>query len=85
LSVSQLLAFYREAGLEIETIQSEHRAQEVEQWMRNTQTPPDKAQEIRQLIRDDADQHLSGTPIFHNEGGQLCFIHRMVTVVGRKH
>lgn len=84
LSMSQLVAFYREAGLEIETLQSEQRAQDVEQWMRNTETPPDTAEEIRQLIQNDADQQISGTPIFHSEDGQLCFIHRMVTVVGRK-
>jgi hypothetical protein len=70
--------------LEIESLQSEQRTQDVEQWMRNTQTPPDTAQAIRQLILDDADQQISGTPIFHNAEGQLCFVHRMVTVVGRK-
>jgi ubiquinone/menaquinone biosynthesis C-methylase UbiE len=84
LSASQLLALYRESGLEIEALQSEQRTQDVEQWMRNTQTPPDTAQEIRQLILDDAAQQISGTPIFHNEEGRLCFRHRMVTVVGRK-
>jgi hypothetical protein len=52
--------------------------------MRNTQTPAEQAEEVRKLIQDDADQRLSGTPIFRNEDGQLCFIHRMVTVVGRK-
>lgn len=84
LSASQLLALYREAGLEIENLQSEQRTQEAEQWMRNTETPSDTAQEIRQLIQDDAAQQISGTPIFHNDAGQLCFMHRMVTVVGRK-
>jgi ubiquinone/menaquinone biosynthesis C-methylase UbiE len=84
LSVSQLVGYYRAAGLEIEAIQSEQRRQEVEQWMRNTQTPADQAEGIRKLIQDDADQHLSGTPIFRNEAGQLCFMHRMVTVVGLK-
>lgn len=84
LSVSQLLAFYTAAGLEVENIQSEHRAQDVEQWMRNSQTPADQARKIRKLIQEDADQHISGTPIFYDESGQLCFIHRMVTVVGRK-
>jgi ubiquinone/menaquinone biosynthesis C-methylase UbiE len=84
LSVSQLLAFYTAAGLEIDTLQSEQRAQDVEQWMRNTQTPSDTAEEIRKLIREDADHQISGTPIFRDEEGRLCFRHRMVTVVGRK-
>jgi ubiquinone/menaquinone biosynthesis C-methylase UbiE len=84
LPVRQLVGGSQAAGLEIEVLQSEQRTQEVEQWMRNTQTPADRAEEIRQLIQDDADRHLSGTPIFRNEDGQLCFMHRMVTVVGRK-
>ena len=84
LSVSQLLAFYTAAGLEIDAIHSEHRAQDVEQWMRNSQTSAETAQEVRRLIQEDAAQHISGTPIFHNNEGQLCFMHRMVTVVGRK-
>ncbi len=84
LSVSQLLAFYTAAGLELEAIQSEHRTQDVAQWMRNSQTPPDTAQAVRKLIQEDADQQISGTPIFHDDEGRLCFIHRMVTVVGRK-
>ncbi len=84
LSVSQLLAFYAAGGLEIEHIQSEQRTQDAEQWMRNTQTPRDTAEEVRKLILEDAAQHISGTPIFRDAGGQLCFIHRTVTVVGRK-
>jgi ubiquinone/menaquinone biosynthesis C-methylase UbiE len=84
LPVSRLVGCYQAEGLEIEAIQSEQRTQEVEQWMRNTQTPAEQAEEVRKLIQDDADQRLSGTPIFRNEDGQLCFKHRMVTVVGCK-
>ncbi len=84
LSLGQLVALYREAELEIENLQWEQRPQDVELWMRNSETPPETARSIRRLIQEDADQKISGTPIFHDDEGRLCFSHRMVTVVGRK-
>ncbi|MCP3960641.1 MAG: methyltransferase domain-containing protein [bacterium] len=84
LSVGQLVALYGEAQLEIENLRWEQRVQDVELWMRNTETPYDTARRIRHLIQQDAAQEISGTPIFHDDEGRLCFIHRMVTVVGRR-
>ncbi len=82
LSLSQLVGLYREAGLEVENLRWEQRPQDVERWLQTTQTPPGTAQQVRQLIQDDADQRISGTPIYRDEEGRLCFMHRMATVVG---
>ncbi len=84
LSLGQLVALYRDASLEVENLKWERRSQDVERWLRTTQTPRETAQQVRQLIQDDADREISGTPIFHDKAGRLCFTHRMVTVVGRK-
>ncbi len=84
LSVGQLVALYGEAQLEIENLRWEQRVQDVELWMRNTETLHDTALKIRHLIQEDAAQEISGTPIFHDDEGRLCFMHRMVTVVGRR-
>ncbi|MCB0095976.1 MAG: methyltransferase domain-containing protein [Caldilineaceae bacterium] len=84
LSLSQLIGFYAAAGFEVESVQSETRTQVVEQWLRNSQTPPDKADEVRQLLAADRAQNRSGIHIFEDDAGQLCFDHRMFTVVGRK-
>ena len=84
LSITQLLAYFTDAGLEVEQIQSENRRQVAEQWMRNSQTPEDVAAEVRALIRTDMEQNLSGISIYLGDDEQLCFDHRMVTVVGRK-
>ncbi|MEZ4664552.1 MAG: methyltransferase domain-containing protein [Caldilineaceae bacterium] len=84
LALSQLIGFYAAADLEVESVQSEARTQVVEQWLRNAQTPPDKAAQVRQLLAADRAQNRSGIHIFENDAGQLCFDHRMFTVVGRK-
>ena len=84
LSLGQLLALYRDADVELERLNWEERVQDAEQWMRNTETGPDTAETIRRLILDDASGGLSGTPIFEDDGGRLCFVHRIVTLVGRK-
>jgi len=85
LSLGQLLALYREADLEIENLRWEQRRQDVERWLSTTDTLPSTAEQVRQLIQADADQHISGTPVFRDDNARLCFMHRMVTVVGRKH
>ncbi len=84
LSLGQLVALYKEAELEIENLQWEQRAQDVELWMRNTETPRETARRISHLIQEDAKHEISGTPVFSDDEGRLCFMHRMVTVVGRR-
>lgn len=85
LSLTQLLAIYTRLGLETIHIKMEDRTQIVEQWLQNAQTPVDAAVQTRQQITDDLAQGLSGLHIFYNEAGELCFDHRMATVVGQKY
>jgi ubiquinone/menaquinone biosynthesis C-methylase UbiE len=83
-SLSTLLQFFTEVGLEVEHVSTNYLPQVVERWMANAQTPPDRATEVRQLIAQDAQEDLSGTRPFQNEGGQWCFWHHNAIVVGRK-
>lgn len=84
LSLSQLLALYTGLGLEVEYVHTQHKRQNVEQWMRNSQTPEETAMEIRNLLARDAAEGLSGIPIYTDEEGELSFDHRMLVVIGRK-
>jgi ubiquinone/menaquinone biosynthesis C-methylase UbiE len=83
-SLSTLLRFFTEAGVEVVHVSSNYILQVVERWMANAQTPPDRAVEVRRMIEQDAQEDLSGTRPFRNAEGQWCFWHHMATVVGRK-
>ncbi|MEM7131822.1 MAG: class I SAM-dependent methyltransferase [Chloroflexota bacterium] len=84
LSLSQLLALYTGLGLEAEYVHTQDKRQVVEQWMKNSQTPLDVAEEIRTLLERDKVERLSGIPVYTTEEGELCFDHRMIVVIGRK-
>lgn len=84
LSLSQLLALYTGLGLEAEYVHTQSKQQVVERWMENSQTSPEVAKEIRELLAEDMEQRLSGIPVYNNENGDLCFDHRMIVVIGRK-
>jgi hypothetical protein len=83
-SLSTLLQFFTQAGLEVMHVSTNHMAQVVERWMANAYTPPDRAEQVRQLIERDALEDLSGTRPFRNDEGQWCFWHHNAIVVGRK-
>jgi len=84
LSLGQLVTLYRDVELEIAGLRLEERTQDVERWLRTTETASDTGEQIRRLIREDGRRQISGTPIFDDLEGRLCFDHRMVTIVGRK-
>lgn len=84
LALSKLVSIFAEMGLEVIHVQTEDRTQDVEQWMQNSQTPPDIAEEIRQLLADDEANRLSGLRVFRDAYNRLFFDHRMATVVGQK-
>ena len=84
LSLTELLALFTAAGLEVETVQSEHRPQVIDQWLNNSQTPADVAEEVRDLLRADEAEGLSGMHVYTNAAGEFCFDHRVHTVVGIK-
>ena len=79
-----LLALFTEARLEVEQVSTGHLTQVLERWLANTQTPPDKAAEVRRLIAQDAQGDLSGTRPFCTAEGEWCFTQRTAILVGRK-
>jgi len=83
LPASELLGLFTGTGLEIERLYSGEVVQNLERWLANSQTPPERAAQVRALIERDADEDLSGTrPYF--EDGQWFFHHPMLAVVARR-
>lgn len=83
IPLSELLGFFAAAALELQRVYTETNAQEVERWLANAQTPPERAQVARTLIEQDEAHDLSGVSPFHRDGG-LWFTHRTAVVIGRK-
>ncbi len=83
-SLSTLLRFFTEAGLEVTHVSTNSLTQDVERWMANAHTPAERAVQVRQLIERDGQEDLSGTRPFRNDAGQWCFWHHNAIVVGRK-
>jgi ubiquinone/menaquinone biosynthesis C-methylase UbiE len=82
LAPSEMLGLFTVAGLEIERLYSGDLVQNLERWLSNSQTPPDRAEQVRALIERDARDDLSGTrPYF--EDGQWFFHHRTLAIVAR--
>jgi ubiquinone/menaquinone biosynthesis C-methylase UbiE len=84
LSLSQLLALFTRAGLEIESVSSVYLLQDFEAWLSNAHTPEREADETRQMIAQDREQDLSGLRPFEGEDGRLKFYHHKVTLAGYK-
>jgi SAM-dependent methyltransferase len=83
LAASELLGLFTAAELEIERLYSDELVQNLECWLANSQTPPDRAAQVRALIERDAREDLSGTrPYF--EDGQWSFRHPTLAVVARR-
>ena len=83
LAPSELLALFTASGLELERLYSGELVQNLERWLANSQTPPDRAAEVRAMIERDGHEHLSGTCPYL-EDGQWFFRQRTLAVVGRK-
>jgi ubiquinone/menaquinone biosynthesis C-methylase UbiE len=85
LPLSELLHIFRDAGLEIETVNTaDDLCPEVERWMATTKVPAERAAEMRLLLEDDLQHDLSGTRPFRNGAGQMFFHARTVILSGRK-
>jgi hypothetical protein len=83
LAASELLGLFAAAGLEIERLYSGELVQNLERWLANRQTPPDRAAQVRALIDRDAREDLSGTrPYF--EDAQWFLRHPTLAVVARR-
>jgi ubiquinone/menaquinone biosynthesis C-methylase UbiE len=83
LPISELLRMFAAQGLEIETFYSGELVQPLERWLANSQTPPDRAAEIKSMFARDEREDLSGTHPFRR-GGEIFFTQRTVAIVGRK-
>lgn len=83
LPVSQLVALIASAGVEIERFNSDRLTADAERWLAVTQTPPERASEVRDLLERDRIADLSGLLPYLKEG-RLFFTQRTAAIVGRK-
>jgi len=83
LSPSELVGLFTIAGLEAEKLHSAEIAQNLERWLAGSQTPTERAGEVRALIERDADEDLSGLRPYRDTG-KWFFHHRVLTVVARR-
>ena len=83
LPLSELLHLFRDAGVEVNTVlTTDDLRPEMERWLATTQTPPEKAAEVRRLLEDDLRRDLSGTQPFRDESGALFFHARTAILAG---
>jgi ubiquinone/menaquinone biosynthesis C-methylase UbiE len=82
LAPSELLELFTAAELELERLYSDHLIQNLERWLANSQTPPERAAEVRAMIERDAREDLSGTRPYR-EDGQWFFRQLTLAVVAR--
>ena len=83
LAPSELLGLVTFAGLELEHLYSGELVQNLERWLANSQTPPDRSAEARALIERDAREDLSGTRPFLQDG-EWFFRQLTLAIVARK-
>lgn len=83
LSLSEIIALFRQAKIEVTDVISDVNIQEVEQWLSLAKTPESNADEVRQMIEADASDDLSGTRPFWQDD-ELYFIQNTAIVVGRR-
>jgi SAM-dependent methyltransferase len=85
LRLSELLQLFRDAGLETDSVATaDDLTPEVERWLATTETPPERAVEIRRLLEEDRIHDLSGTRPFQDPTGRLYFHARTAILAGRK-
>jgi ubiquinone/menaquinone biosynthesis C-methylase UbiE len=83
LAPSELLGLFTGAGLELEHLYSGELVQDLERWLANSRTPPDRAVEVRAMIERDGHEDLSGTRPCLQEG-RWFFRQPTLAVVARK-
>jgi ubiquinone/menaquinone biosynthesis C-methylase UbiE len=83
LAMSELIAMYARARVEIVRLYSDELTPDVEQWMAGAQTGADDAAAVRHLLEADRRDDLSGIQPFVHEG-RLRFHQRTVALIGRK-
>ncbi|MGH9743761.1 MAG: class I SAM-dependent methyltransferase [Candidatus Acidiferrum sp.] len=85
LPLSELLHFFRDAGLETDMVATaDDLTPEVERWLGTTKATAERAAEVRHLLQEDRLKDLSGTRPFQDATGRLCFHARTAILAGRK-
>jgi SAM-dependent methyltransferase len=85
MPLSELLVLFRDAGLEPQSVLiSDDLALEVEQWLATTETPPEKAETIRNFFREEMTRDRSGLRPYQDATGKLHFRLRTAIVTGQK-
>lgn len=83
LPISELLTLFTACNLEVEQLYTGYLVQSVGQWLANTHTPPEPAEQVRLMIVQDELHDLSSTRPFRRDG-VLYFHQRTATFVCRK-
>ncbi len=83
LPLSELLVLFTACGLEVEQVITDRLTQALEAWLENAHTSPERAAQVRELIKQDEHQDLSGTHPFRRKAA-VYFYQRIVTVIARK-
>ena len=83
LPISELLRMFGADRLEIVTVYTSDLVQPLERWLQNSQTPPDRAAEVRGMLARDEREDLSGTLPFRRDG-ELFFAQKTVALIGRR-
>jgi len=83
LPISECLALFTACNLEVEQLYTGYLVQSVEQWLANTHTPDEPAEQVRTMIAQDELHDLSGTRPFRRDGA-LYFHQRTATFISRK-
>ena len=83
LTPTEMLGLFTAAGLELDRLYSGELVQNLERWLANCQTTPERAAEVRAMIERDGREDLSGTRPFL-EDGQWFFRQLTIAVVARK-
>ena len=82
LPCSELIGLFTRASLEVERLYSGEAEQPLDLWLSNSQTPPNRAGEVRALMERDARENLSGMRPYKKDG-QWFFRHTTLALVGR--
>lgn len=83
LALSELIAMFARAGIDVERLYSDEITSDVEPWLASSQTSAEDAQEVRARLTRDMNEDLSGIQPFVRDG-RLYFTQRTVALVGRK-
>jgi ubiquinone/menaquinone biosynthesis C-methylase UbiE len=83
LALSELIALFAQAGIEIERLYSDQLASDVEEWLASSQTSQADAREVRDRLASDMSDDLSGVRPYLRDG-RLYFTHHTVALIGRK-